>query len=70
MKGNGLHMITWVLLIIGGLNWLLIGIFNWGVGDVLGTSVSRVVYIIVGLSALYQLFTHKGQGMQSQGGTM
>ena len=60
MKGKGLHMITWILLIIGGLNWLLTGIFNWGVVDILGESVSKIVYILVGLSALYELFAHKG----------
>lgn len=76
MKGKGLHMVTWILLIIGGLNWLLIGVFNWGVGDVLGMTLTKVVYILVGLSALYQLFIHKGGckycGMQGgmQGGAM
>lgn len=56
---KGLHKITWILLIIGGLNWLLIGLFNWGVGDVLGASLSKIIYVLVGLSALVELFTHK-----------
>lgn len=53
---KGLHKIAWVLLIIGGLNWLLVGIFQNDLGSwVLGgmdSIVSRIVYILVGLSAL------------------
>ncbi|MBP6857590.1 MAG: DUF378 domain-containing protein [Candidatus Pacebacteria bacterium] len=74
-----LHKITFILLIIGGLNWLLIGVFNWGVGDVLGTGLSRIVYILVGLSALVELFSHgktckacstKGPGMSNNNPSM
>ncbi len=54
-----LHKIAHILLIIGGLNWLLIGLFNWGVGDILGMTLTRIVYILVGLAALYDLFTVK-----------
>ncbi len=72
MKGKGLHMVTWILLIIGGLNWGLMGAINWGIGDVLGETLSMIVYILVGLSALYELFTHKGHckmcGTQNMGG--
>jgi uncharacterized protein len=53
------HVIAWILLVIGGLNWLLIGL---GVGDVvayLGESIARIVYILVGISAIVSLFTHK-----------
>lgn len=56
---KALHSIAFVLLVIGGLNWLLVGI---GVGDVvmyLGTVVARIIYILVGLSALYLIATHK-----------
>lgn len=56
---KGLHITAWILVIIGGLNWLLIGVFDWGIGDILGSGLSRIVYILVGLSALYELFTHK-----------
>ena len=53
------HVVAFLLVIIGGLNWLLIGLFGWGVGDWLGASVARVVYILVGLSAAYLVVTHK-----------
>ncbi len=56
---KGLHKLTWILVIIGGLNWLLIGLFDWGVGSVLPAGIARIVYILVGLSALVELFSHK-----------
>jgi uncharacterized membrane protein YuzA (DUF378 family) len=63
-----LHMIAFILLVIGGLNWGLIGIggfanANWDVlGMLLGSwpSVLWIVYILVGLSALWLGVTHKG----------
>ena len=57
-----LHFITWLLIIIGGINWLLVGILGWDVGMLFGGQaaiVSRIIYVLVGLSALYELFTHK-----------
>ena len=62
-----LHIIAFILLVIGGLNWGLIGIggfvgANWNViGLLLGSVpvVAWIVYILVGLSALLLLFTHK-----------
>jgi uncharacterized membrane protein YuzA (DUF378 family) len=56
---KALHMIAWILVIIGGLNWLLIGLFNLNVVMYLGDMLARIVYILVGLSALYELFTHR-----------
>ncbi|MEO8638239.1 MAG: DUF378 domain-containing protein [Candidatus Taylorbacteria bacterium] len=56
---KALHGIAFVLLVIGGLNWLLIGLFDWGIGSFLGAMVSRVVYVLVGLSAIYLVATHK-----------
>ncbi len=57
---KALHMIAWILLVIGGLNWLLVGINpDWNVVAMLGDGVARVIYILVGISALVSLFTHK-----------
>ena len=56
---KAIHIIAWILLVIGGLNWLLVGL---GVGDVvakLGSTTATVIYILVGLSALVSLFTHR-----------
>lgn len=54
-----LHKIALVLVIIGGLNWGLVGFFNYNLvamvfGDM--STLSRVVYDLVGLSALYMVF--------------
>lgn len=59
-----MHMVSFVLLIIGGLNWLLFGIFQSDLGDWLGgmdNIVWRIIYILVGLAAIYELFTHKSK---------
>ncbi len=56
-------MITFLLLLIGGLNWLLVGLFGWDVGMLFGGQaalISRIIYILVGLSALYEVALHKG----------
>lgn len=56
---KALHAIAFILVVVGALNWGLVGV---GVGDVvmyLGETVAKIVYILVGLSALYLVFTHK-----------
>jgi uncharacterized membrane protein YuzA (DUF378 family) len=50
-----LNLITLLLVIIGGLNWLLIGLFNFNLVSEIFGSFSRLIYVLVGLSALYQL---------------
>jgi len=57
-----LHIITFTLLIIGGLNWLLVGAFGFDlVATIFGAAsvVSNIIYVLVGLSAIYEVFTHK-----------
>lgn len=59
---KGLHIVTFILLVIGGLNWLLVGLFGWDVGEIFGgqgAAISRVIYVLVGLSAIYEIATHK-----------
>jgi uncharacterized membrane protein YuzA (DUF378 family) len=62
------HITAFVLLIIGGLNWGLVGLGewfgggNWNVVNLIFGSISwleGLVYVLVGLSALYIVFTHK-----------
>ncbi len=53
---NALDYIALVLLIVGGLNWGLVGLFNFDLVATLfgqGTMLSRIVYILVGLSAIW-----------------
>lgn len=54
-------MVTFILLVVGGLNWLLLGLFGWEIGMLFGgqmAMVSRVIYVLVGLSAIVEIFTH------------
>ena len=47
-----------ILLIVGGLNWGLVGVFNFDlVAAIFGASsiLARIVYAVVGLCALYYL---------------
>ncbi len=50
--------VSWILVFIGALNWGLVGVFEWNlVETILGMgTVTRVIYILVGLSALYELY--------------
>ncbi|QQG47609.1 MAG: DUF378 domain-containing protein [Candidatus Woesebacteria bacterium] len=58
---KSLHMVTFAFVIVGALNWGLIGLFGFDlVKAVLGSwpSVQNLVYILVGLSAVYLAMTH------------
>ena len=56
---KALHTVAFILVVVGALNWLLIGL---GVGDVvmyLGATIAKIVYILVGLSGILLIITHK-----------
>jgi uncharacterized membrane protein YuzA (DUF378 family) len=56
-----LHYVTFGLLVVGGLNWLLVA-FNYNLVDMIfgaGSTLSMVVYILVGVSAIFEAATHK-----------
>ena len=53
-----INVVTLGLLIVGGLNWGLVGLFNFDlVAALFGemSALSRIVYVLVGLSALWQI---------------
>lgn len=54
-----LNLVTLALLIVGGLNWGLVGAFQFDLVAALfggqDAMLSRVVYILVGVSALWQI---------------
>jgi uncharacterized membrane protein YuzA (DUF378 family) len=54
-----LNVIALTLLIVGGLNWLLVGLFQFDlVASLFGgqdSAFSRTIYVIVGISAIYSL---------------
>jgi uncharacterized membrane protein YuzA (DUF378 family) len=55
---RALDSIVALLLIVGGLNWGLVGVFNFDLVATIfgaGSVLSRIVYIVVGLCAIYWL---------------
>ncbi len=57
-KLTTLDFVALVLVIVGGLNWALVGVLNFDlVATIFGdmSTISRVVYTLVGLSAIYVL---------------
>lgn len=55
---RAVNVLTLVLLIVGGLNWGLVGLFGFDlVAALFGmmSALSRIVYVLVALSALWQL---------------
>lgn len=57
-KYSVIGWIAFILVVVGALNWGLIGLFGFNlVTFILGNTVfTRLVYILVGLSALYLAF--------------
>lgn len=57
---KAVHIVSFILLAVGGLNWGLVGI---GVDDVvtrfLGEGLAQIVFILVGIAAIVELATHK-----------
>ena len=59
---KGLHKISFILLVVGGLNWLLQGLFMWDISQLLGgmdALISRIIYVLVGLAAIAEVAGHK-----------
>jgi len=55
---RSLNLVTLALLIVGGLNWGLVGLFQFDlVAALFGemSLLSRIVYTLVGFSALWQI---------------
>ena len=56
-----LDVITFILLVIGGLNWGILGAINVNVvGSLCGgdmTNAARIVYCVVGLCAIYEVLS-------------
>jgi uncharacterized membrane protein YuzA (DUF378 family) len=55
---RGSYWFALILLVIGGLNWLLVGLFDFNLvaaifGDM--SPAARVVYVLVGIAAIWTL---------------
>lgn len=60
------YWVSLVLLVVGGLNWLLVGLLNFDlVAAIFGemSAASRVVYVLVGISAVIVL----GNALRTKG---
>lgn len=56
-----LHMVAFVLLLVGGLNWGLAAL-GYNVVEMLlgaGSTLATLVYLLVGVAALLEIFSHR-----------
>ena len=58
-----LHMIAFLLLVVGGLNWLSVGLLEMDLVAMLfggmSSLLAKTVYVLVGVSAIFEVVTHK-----------
>ena len=62
MNKKPVHNVTFLLLVVGGLNWGLKAILNFDLVEALFGGVplaQKIVYLFIGLSAIYELVDHK-----------
>ena len=57
---NGLDWLAGILVIVGALNWGLVGLFNYNLVDgIFGVEsvLARIVYTLVGVAGIWMIFT-------------
>lgn len=59
-----LDVLVAILVCVGAINWGLIGVFNFNLVDFIfgKTIIDKIVYIVIGLSGIYQAFFWKRIG--------
>lgn len=60
MAKNTLELVALVLVVVGGLNWGLVGLFKFDLVEALLGSVPilrDIVYVLVAVAAIYMIFT-------------
>jgi hypothetical protein len=58
-KRCGVHWVAFVLVIIGAINWGLVGAFDWNLVNTLFggiPTVEMIIYILVGISGIVMIF--------------
>ena len=51
-----LDLIVLILLLIGGINWGLVGLFDFDLMiAIFGITLGRVIFVLVGLAAIYRI---------------
>ena len=62
MNNKTLHLITYSLVVVGALNWGLVGLLDFNLVNALfgaWPTVEKLVYLLVGVSAVYDFAGHK-----------
>lgn len=57
-----LHIVSYTLVVVGALNWGLIGLLDFNlVSSLFGgmPTIENVVYILIGVAAAYSVYEHK-----------
>jgi len=69
---KSLHIASVVLLIVGGLNWLLYAFGYNLVKTIFGgiPVLEQIIYVFVGVAAIYEIATHKGNCKVCSGQSM
>ena len=63
MAKKGMQWYDWVavvIVIVGALNWGLVGFFKWNLVEAIlgiGSTMTRIVYGLVGIAGLYSIFS-------------
>ena len=68
MKMKAIDWIFFVLLVVGGLNWGLVGLANFNLVTTIfgeGSALARIVYSLVGVSAVYLLVSASMKSQQN-----
>ena len=67
---KAVHVISFVLVVVGAINWGLVGLFNFNlVALVLGsvTWLERLIYVLVGVAGVILMATHKSSCKECAG---
>jgi uncharacterized membrane protein YuzA (DUF378 family) len=59
MKRNTWEWVAFILVVIGGINWGLVGLLNLNlVGAIFGfiPGLARIIFVIVGIAAVYMIY--------------
>jgi len=57
-----LHMVSFLLVVVGAVTWGTVVLFQFNVVDAVfgaGSQLGQMIYVLVGVSGLYQMATHK-----------
>jgi uncharacterized protein len=71
---DGAHLLGWIattLVIVGAINWLLVGLFDFNaVAALFGQTslLTRIVYLAVGLGGLYEIYFARLLSREAHGG--